>query len=286
MKKIKGTALFESVLGLLLFSICISGIIMFHKSSSYSENMDITKMRANYIRKNIERYVATYGFLPYAAKTQNGEETDEQLIGYLPYKTLGISQEYMKDGFGNPYKFIVNKNLVLKYQEKKKWKIMPPFFPTMYFVPNLKIWSRLNKYKRTNHQDIEEGTDGASYLYDYDEIEENYNITIFKKGKLIKLSEIEVTPIYLDIEYSKLIKYELNKENKNQREKYQVKDLIAWVLISDKKIPNTLSIEITNYREIFWQSRFNLAAQIKSPVTTYGTSMFNIVKIYQKKIKF
>lgn len=286
MKKIKGTALLESVLGMLLFSMCISVIIMFHKKGSYAENIAITKMRANYIRKNIERYVATYGFLPYAAKTQNGEETDEELIGYLPYKTLGISQEYMKDGFGNPYKLIVNKNLVLKYQKKNKWKVMPPFFPTIYFVPTLRVWNRLNKYKKTNHQDMFEGNEGSSYLYDYDYMEENYNINIYYNGTLIKLSEVEVTPMYLDIEYSKLIKYEMIKEAQKERDRYQVRDLIAWVLISDKTTPNILSIEITNYREVFWQSRFNLAAQIKCPVTTYGTSMFNIIKVYQRKIKF
>lgn len=291
MKKVKAISLIECTFSLLLMSICITSILTYYKTSISSYNRSLTTLRANYIRKCIEGYVAAHGFLPYASKSLLGRQDDDCVVGYLPYITLGISSTYAYDGFGRPFIFVVNKNLVLGYQKKQQYLLFPPLLPCSFYYPTVRTWHRLNLYRQVANQKEITNTQSAMYLWDYDKVNELFNINLIKDGKILKLSKIHVYPI---LDESSLRRKNIITNIEQARQLYPIEDLVAWALISHKtsvdyaKLDSEpIHIKIADYSVVFWQSRFNLAAQIKHPITTTPSYLgFLLSSFVAKKFKY
>lgn len=242
---------------------------MLNKAVTKKHRLSLTKMRANYIRKNLEGYVARYGFLPYASSNLNGLESEGVCVGYLPYRTLGIDKSYAYDGSGKPFSFMVNKNLVLKFQKNLGYIIRPPFLHESLYAAGARSWGRLFVYKTSaNHSIIHPSKEHELqiYLYDYDGIDEFFNIQILKDNVPIVLSKIYAYPVvnkntlptHLAVHF---------QDFKGYRFYYPIYDVIAWVLISGSE----KSHEIRSSPCVFWQSRFHLASQINCAITSSFT---------------
>lgn len=135
-------SLIEAAFAILLIGIFSSMLIPYYHALNARQNLQVTQLRANYIRKAIEGYVMRHGFLPSAASDTNGNESSNLIRGYVPYKTLGISKNYIYDAKGKLFSFIVNEYLMLaKYQKRlpdgttdndNPYTVMPisqPFMP-------------------------------------------------------------------------------------------------------------------------------------------------------------
>jgi len=112
-------SLIEAAFAILLIGIFSSMLIPYYHALNARQNLQVTQLRANYIRKAIEGYVMRYGFLPSAASDTNGNEVSGLIRGYIPYKTLGISKNYIYDGKGKLFSFVVNEYLMLAKYKKQ-----------------------------------------------------------------------------------------------------------------------------------------------------------------------
>lgn len=128
----KAFNLLEASFALLLIGMLSSALIPYHKALNTKQNLELTRLRANYIRKSIEGYVARYGFLPCASENLSGIEKKGTTCGYIPYKTLGISKTYIYDGFGKPFIFGVNEHLTLEKHNKEPYIIVPITQPAFH----------------------------------------------------------------------------------------------------------------------------------------------------------
>lgn len=251
--KIKAFSLLETNLVLLICGVLIIGVVQYWKIVTYEYKLIQSTNKANYIKKSLEGYVARNGFLPYAAKKTDGIETNDCCIGYVPYKTLGINSNYLYDGFGKKFKFIVNKNLVLKYHLSKSKVILPIQLPVRYFYCFDSItWNRLYNF-------LDEY--GEKVLVSYDLVKDTYNIYLYSNEKIIKLDSLECLPPF----NKEMFRDSIYLDNAEiYKKKFVVYDLIAWALISEIKFKqDELNIKLNQDNIVFFQTRFNLAAQIK-----------------------
>lgn len=300
MKKYQAFSILEAALSILLIGIFASFIMPYWKLLNTNNNIIQTKLKANYIRKAIEGYVIRNSQVPYAGNKE-GISQEGLLIGYLPYKTLGISKNYQYDGFGNSFTYIANGNLTMpKYKKnmRKNLAAMPIHIPqTVYptfcctyfktFCRNYSYETRANT--KEEWKDYENGTLVSQYtrIKQYDVLDDEKNIKIIKQNKEIKLGYIKIgkmlvkqpsfnlTAFHKETQWEAAAK-EAKKNNKikwedlenNEAKNY---DIIAWALISHRTSANknkSMKI-ISGYGDlIFFQSRFNIAAQIKHPCTS------------------
>ena len=128
-------SLIEAAFAILLIGIFSSALIPYWHTLNAKHNLAITQLRANYIRKSMEGYVARYGFLPSAASDTRGIEKQGISRGFVPYKTLGIPRQYIFDAKGNPFSFIVNEHLMLAKYQNNPLTPLPISFP-IFFHPS------------------------------------------------------------------------------------------------------------------------------------------------------
>lgn len=250
MKRLKASLLAECSIGLFLIGIMLSLSANYWRAINYEKNLFTTEKKIQDIKIALEGYVVRYGFLPNAAKDEQGNSSDECLIGNIPYKAIGLSKEYLKDDFGNLFQFIVNENLTLNYHLKKSKNIVPIFLSTLYvYNPNTVSWNRLYQFNT------------MGVVSNYDCISSSNNIVLYKNNQEMKLHAIQCfPPIVPSILYNGSdIDEKIEKFDKNKR--YKVVDLIAWVIIAGK-LKNRESFNIKVDKNTYFQSRFNLAACI------------------------
>lgn len=206
--KLKAFNMLETAFAILLIGIFTSMIIPYWQFLNTKQNIIVTQIRANYIRKAMEGYVMRYGFLPNAAVDTNGDETQGVHKGFVPYKTLGIPKSYIYDGFGKLFTFIVNEYLTLYKNDDRRTGhtgALPIHTPT--FVPHIAkggmIYSflgshfcKLHKYKIPNENiqsdniefsEIKSVTDIKTMISDYeqDTLCTNNKLIITKNNKNI-----------------------------------------------------------------------------------------------------
>jgi hypothetical protein len=281
MQKLKASLILEMALSLLIMGILMSSLMLFFQSVNSRRNHIVTVNRANYIRIALQAYVYRKGFLPYAAD-EDGIEKDGQLIGYLPYKTLGIQKIYAKDGFGKFYEYLVNENLALGFHTKVGYLIVPLLVPLQ--IPSQEYFCKTFCRLYITHCDhgelgditTKEEMERAAELVEQAKQEMGFlwtagsrvthadeckgrSIGIYKNGyrKIFKPMKI------FDSSHTKLLLKGRTGEFTKSSHNY-----VAWALISGrKKRPpqNLLDINLDSGGIVFWQSRFNLAANLGHP---------------------
>jgi len=285
MKKYSAFSLLESALAIFLIGILLSGLISYWQLTTYKNKLNITINRANYIRKSLQGYVMRYGFLPYASD-HSGMQINGKVIGFLPYKILGINQIYSKDGFGRDFIYVVNENLVLNYNINNDKLILPIFFPLSLY-PTFKCVSFCRLYdwqikKEGNWVSIDvnskeymkQGKFAPEKIASYDKYDATKNIKFNIAQKYLKKAKIKEFFLQSRLWFSTYVANLSKKHEKNE-------DIIAWALISRKNNKKSIKLEINeNDGLIFWQSRKNLAAQIDYPCTCESLDVEENFKFY------
>lgn len=272
-KKILAYSLLEVAIAIMVSGVAISSIIPLLKTISISKKMRLNEEKYHYIRYAMQGYLLRYGYLPFAAKN-DGMELTNMVRGFVPYKTLGITKEYIYDSNGNLFTYIVNKNLA-KQANKEYIPITRPVHSIMN--KNQVTFCRLYKHDKTLMMD---------------EICTLENLVILEKG----VSIIEPKDMFYIMEPMYFFK------NANDWNEWQVKafsskllrqkscNVVAWAIISHG--PNKNNRPITKCKEmnnnetqkicilpesgdnglfndvIFYQTRFDMAAQSGWPCTS------------------
>lgn len=117
---IPGYTMIEISLSLIVISIL--GITMlFMQRYYYKKHMDyITHTRQMYVMKALGQYAGTHSCLPYPCipkqynngmqqtPTTTANQHRIQSTGYVPWRTLGIPQEYSMDAYRKPFIYVMN----------------------------------------------------------------------------------------------------------------------------------------------------------------------------------
>ena len=259
MKKYKAYILIETSLSILMLGISLVIILSYSKYSLYKIQKNETKCKANYIRKAIEGYVARHGMMP-SAGNEDGEEVEGLYKGFVPYKALGISKIYKNDGFNKSFVYFVNPNFVLS--EYKDCIVLPVYFPQNVYPSNasdkrIVCFQRLYQEK----QSLNEKKFLKKYIY-------------LDEFKYKNLSEYEMT------EKNIIIRNCYVNEDRHIEffQKHIVKDCIVWSIVPS----NSASYKDNEFkfnRDVFWQSRFNIASMLNCPSTN---DTFDVSVIYNE----
>lgn len=254
MKKTKAFSLLEAILSLTIIGLIASGFSVIYVTISLRNSKKANEYKFHEIRIAMQSYLIRNGKLPCAASKNNGESTQNTYIGYIPYKTLGITEKHALDSNNKPFKYIVNKN----FTETD----MPLHIP-LSIAPksNEKSFLRLYNY-----------VDGKLF-YDF---KENHIILKDKNnGSVIDDTDFfYVLPPMKKITTRQALKNWLTQNV--QLEEYKVYNQISWLLISEG---STDSEESKSNRDqtwifyisskdkhftdqVFFQTRFDIAAQI------------------------
>lgn len=283
--RFRAFSLLEIAISLTIIGIAFAGILPFWKLLLFSRNQRINELKAVQVRYAIQGFVLRYGFLPYAAKDQNGIETHGNHKGFLPYKTLGLSKNYIMDSHNKPFTFIMNKHLG-KNNEKHH---LPPVIPFSIELP---------KDSCTFCRIYEFDKDGRVCLYD--KICHVQNIELVAKGKDVFDSEHK--KIYIMRPISKYLSNTIAwiKLSLTEDKKYENCDCVAWILISHGQSKNGMKNKCREMNrcsdskfclepepgdtgifddQIFWQSRFDLASQIGTPCSTEAIDEGEFAKV-------
>ncbi len=125
MKKIKGFALIEVSIALLILGIISSISISQFATIKRMQAEMTTKSNIDFILKSLGAYyISRLGLLPYPAN--NGSQVTGQQVngkldfGIIPYKSLGIMEKYAKDGYGNWLLYKLNPDIGKKTTTKNR----------------------------------------------------------------------------------------------------------------------------------------------------------------------
>lgn len=284
-------SLLEVAISLALIGIFLSILPKYFKLRDYAYNLQITTLRARYIRNSLQGFVKRYGFLPCAALNKDGIGVNGSFSGFLPYRTLGIDRRFMFDGFGAPFSYVVNQFLALSTY-RKKMRILTPSFPVNIFCEYGVSFCRVSSYQ-TREDKFKPWVDSYSKIglqevkiKECDSVCSLNKLQILLKNRPV-LQEDHVFAFrpYVDF-YNRWLRFDgfgvdffkkLDPLAFTKLPSGKMCNVLAWALISGKGKPiiNTAatntSIEQINLDSpnlIFWQSRFDLVAQIGDPCTT------------------
>ncbi len=124
-KQLKGFALIEVSIALLILGI-ISSISINQFATLKRIQADMTtKNNIDHVLKSLGAYyIAKRGILPFPEKIGDrvtGRQTfDYRDFGTVPYKTLGIMEKFVKDGYGNWLKYKVHPDFGVKISKYYK----------------------------------------------------------------------------------------------------------------------------------------------------------------------
>lgn len=116
----EGLILIEVAIAMVIFSLCIGGIMVLMQRSHQDHQNTLTHTNKALIIKALNRYHRQEGHLPCPSQPDGDDgfavercQGPSQQIGILPYKTLGLSAEIAKDGFGHYFTYAVSEQATL-----------------------------------------------------------------------------------------------------------------------------------------------------------------------------
>lgn len=113
MKRNEGFVLIESAIFILIFGICSFIIFNTYESlKKYSAILSIKNKQEN-ITKLLSSFLLENNRLPCAANPNSGVEQPGLYIGTIPYKTLGIPKQMVKDENGNFMIYVVDEKFTV-----------------------------------------------------------------------------------------------------------------------------------------------------------------------------
>lgn len=116
----QGLILIEVAIAMIIFSLCIGGILVLMQQSHMEHQNTLTLSNKNMIIKALNRYHRQEGHLPCPSQPISDDgfalercQGAHQQIGIVPYKTLGLSAEVAKDGYGYYFTYAVSEQQTL-----------------------------------------------------------------------------------------------------------------------------------------------------------------------------
>ena len=104
----RGSILLEIAAAIAVLGVLSGALIRKNLVMNKSMKIQVTKNNINTVAISLAAFVAQNKRLPRPAADFNGVESSSHIIsGYIPYKTLGISDKTAKDGFLKPLTYIV-----------------------------------------------------------------------------------------------------------------------------------------------------------------------------------
>ncbi|MHA1558802.1 MAG: type II secretion system protein [Alphaproteobacteria bacterium] len=133
MKNPKGFSLLEVAIALCIMGVLMSAGIPLLTHFIYLKKQNITEENINHLKSVMASYVLIHKKLPSPASPKDtsqsiGTASDNCFIGIVPYRTLGLSQKYAKDGYGYWITYAVHPlltSLQLKYLSTDDETILP-----------------------------------------------------------------------------------------------------------------------------------------------------------------
>lgn len=126
-KKSGGFALLEVFIALLVMTIMASTIFLSGMSINNYDKRKTTHTRMKYVQKVLNQYLVTYGRLPCPSDPTTAQASEilisgicsgsfyfnsgNTYYGAIPVDSLGISREYLQDGWGNKVMYVVPRDL-------------------------------------------------------------------------------------------------------------------------------------------------------------------------------
>jgi type II secretory pathway pseudopilin PulG len=135
-------------------AICVMGVLVsitvptLRSIVAYSKATQTRQALARVIH-TLAVYVKSYDRLPWATSDANGIEHEQQIIGGVPFKTLGIEEQVTKDGEKNALIYVVNPMVA-------PWRERTPFTPAK---PSIFMQIPVNDNMRVV---LEDGTDAIN----------------------------------------------------------------------------------------------------------------------------
>ena len=136
----KGSILLELAVGISVLAV-ISGFVI-RKTMSATKGMQaqITKVNIDTIVVSLASFVANNNRLPRPAENGTGVEGSANIkCGYVPYKTLGISEKIAKDGTGKLLIYAVEPILTQNFERIYWDEFAAPCFCQEIIYPQIKI---------------------------------------------------------------------------------------------------------------------------------------------------
>lgn len=278
-KKIKAFSLLEAAMAIAIFGLAISIVIPIMQTITIAKKHRINEEKFYQIKIAMEIYLLKHGYLP-LPENENGKSI-ETYKGNVPYIELGLSKKAIYDANNKLFTYAVNKNLTKK-EEKTH---IPITHPLSTVLPNNCVtFCRI--YKQNGKGEVEK----------YDDIDFDKNLKIFDKNGNVLLENDHIYIMYPLKRFANTLEYRAWKARSLKEKNLSQKNynLIAWILISHGKKTkndsidkfNNLNQEYNFYIEgtdgkifndqLFYQTRFDMAAQIGFPCTlepVYDPSM-------------
>ncbi len=294
-QKTKAFSLLEISLAIAIAGIAVSCITPIWHTITIAKHQRANEEKFHYIRIAMQAYLLRFGYLPCAAATENGLSTENTFTGFIPYKTLGIQSRYTKDCNGKPFTFSVNKNLV---RIPGKNYILLPKQANCIDIPNQVSFCRLYGYNEQQAPTIINGIYSTSKYYCTDQICKLPNLTILEKGESIidKNDYFHILP-ELTMNMSNPTRWLQWQRSAvlEKNDRYKICNTVAWLMISHGpnksnkplskgKLLNLAALQ-NNQQQVFcispdvddaglfndvvfYQTRFDMAAQCGCPCTT------------------
>lgn len=110
-----GFVLIEVALAMIIFSLCLGGILTVLTYSKKAQQQTTTQTHYTVVSSALNRYYRTHGHLPCPSSPAMGDgfalercQGALQQIGLVPHKTLGIPASFIKDGQGYYFTYAVS----------------------------------------------------------------------------------------------------------------------------------------------------------------------------------
>jgi hypothetical protein len=121
----QGLILIEVAIAMIIFSVCIGGILILMQHSYVDHQHTLTQTHKTLIIKALNRYHRQEGHLPCPSLPDSEDgialercQGPSQQIGILPYKTLGLSAEIARDGHGHFFTYAVSEQSTLSMSNR------------------------------------------------------------------------------------------------------------------------------------------------------------------------
>ena len=280
--KLKAFSLLEISIAIFITGIIFSSLFPVFKLITKAQEEVVNEEKAKQIRIAVQNYVLLKGHLPFAANDLQGKSSQNIWSGFVPYKELGLKESLCYSAAKIPFKFIVNINFCKKENEK----FIPLNVPLYVFPPcgsvsfcRLYDWSsngRIIKY------------DKACLLDDIDVLDKGESVVLPENDVFI-MRDIDNISGIGDVN-SWLVNSLASKD-----EKFRCCNKVAWILIAPKKRKHKKGVKLSAcqinndkadnkkicyssekndsgmfYDKVFFQTRFDLAAQIGFNCSSQG----------------
>ena len=142
----KGSILLEIAVGISILAI-VSGFII-RKSMAANKFMreQQTKSNINTVVISIASFVANNQRLPRPSETNDGIESNSPNLryGYVPYKSLGISENTAKDGDKKPFVYMIEPELSKEHSTIYKTEFNSNIFCKNVCIPTISFQKNIN----------------------------------------------------------------------------------------------------------------------------------------------